>query len=114
MEKITNSANLKSMIMALENQQRTEYPVLKAELLEGGEKLKPINIIKNTLAQIISTPGLTKDLIKGTVLFIISTIFSKIFAKKLENPMIKLLGVVVEMVILNVIAKRLERRSLKE
>lgn len=114
MEKITHSANLKSMIMALENQQHTEYLVLKTELLQEGQKLKPINIIKNTLAQIIATPDLAKDLIKGTILFIISTVFSKFFAKKLDTPVMKLLGIVVEMVILNVIAKRLEKQSLKD
>lgn len=114
MEKIESASNLKNVIMDLENQQSMDSQAIKDELKEDAEMLKPINILRRVVAKFIATPGLTRDIKKGIVIFIIGAIFKKMFGRQLNHPLVKVLAVVAEMLILNMLANKLAPKQLKQ
>lgn len=106
MQEIKNATELKKVIEQLALQQTNEYPALKAEVIETTEKLTPINIIRNTLLQIVSTPELSKDLLKATLIYVVGVAIKKIFFGTAANPLLKLVGTIVEILFLNIINRK--------
>jgi hypothetical protein len=114
MPEITNATELKRAIEQLTLQQTNEYPVLKAEVIESSDKLKPINILKDTLLQVVSTPDLSQDLLKATIIYIAGIVIKKIFFGKSANPIMRLIGTIIELVLMNIMQKKSDRNQLEE
>ena len=108
MQKITTAADLKIAIRQLEYKQGTEWPLLKEQFLDTYESLKPINIIKSTFKEVISAPGLKTDVVNAAIGFTTGFVAKKIFIGKANNPLTKLLGIIVEMFVANKVAKNAE------
>lgn len=114
MQEITNAKELKQAIEQLALQQTNEYPILKAEVIEISDNLKPISIIKNTLLQIVSTPNQTADLLKATIIYIVGVVIEKIFFGKSANPLMKLIGTIIEIVFIKFMQKKTDWNQLEE
>lgn len=119
MQEITNATELKRAIEKLALQQLNEYPILKAEVIESSEKLKPINMIRDTLLEVVSTPvasisDSSKDLFKATIIYIVGIAIEKIFFGKSASPLMKLVGTIIEIVLINIIQRKAERNQLEE
>jgi hypothetical protein len=105
MERIENDEDLQTAIFMLEARKENELRILKKQLREVSECLKPINIIKNTIKDAVSSPELQGNLIGsaigmgtgfiakklivgssgGFIKKIIGTIVQKIVARKVSN-----------------------------
>jgi hypothetical protein len=76
MENITTSAELKKAIQVLEVDQYVQGQELKAQLLIIVDSFKPINILKNSVKDIVSSPFLVDNLI-GSAVSMATGYFSK-------------------------------------
>jgi hypothetical protein len=56
MQNITSSADLKDAIKLLEVEQEMKEQLLRDQLYLTYESLKPLNLLKNTLKEISSSP----------------------------------------------------------
>ena len=98
---ITTSADLKAAIKQLEQQQASEWPLLKEEFLKTADSLKLINIIKSTFKEAVNTPDLKTDIINSAIGLTTGILAKKIIIGKTLNPLSKLAGVVLEIFVAN-------------
>jgi hypothetical protein len=99
MQKITNIVDLKMAIRQLENKKVEEWLLLKDQFSAFYENSKPLTIIKNTFKEFISSPDLKTTLINGAIGLATGFITKKIVVGNTHNPVTKLLGYLVEMVV---------------
>jgi hypothetical protein len=105
MQNITSTAALKNAIQLLEVEQDFKRQLLKDELLLTYESLKPVNILRNTLKEISSSPYLI-DNISGTAMGLLSGFLSKkIFVGTSGNLIRKLFGSILQFGVTNVVAQ---------
>ncbi|MCX6285046.1 MAG: hypothetical protein NTW31_12525 [Bacteroidetes bacterium] len=67
MEKITSVSRLKDAIQLLEDRQAFQGQMLKEQVYGTIEALKPGNILKNTLANLASTPNLVDSVLSTAI-----------------------------------------------
>ena len=88
-------------ILAKEAELELEGRLLKVHFKQTYESLKPINLIKNTFKQAISSPEI-KDNITNTVLGMATGFISKkLVVGNTHNPLTNILGKVIEAVVTN-------------
>jgi len=105
MEKITCTAELKLAIQNLEFQQEVQGQLLKDHFFVTFESLKPINLIKNTLLEITSSPYLIDNML-GAIMGLISGYLSKKIAVGTSNSLIrKILGAALQFGVTNIVAQ---------
>jgi hypothetical protein len=105
MQKIKNTADLKSAILLLEHKKTEESALLKGQFLNLCESLKPVNIIKNAFKEVYSAPGLKTRVINAAIGIVSGFVTKKIFFGRTQNLFAKLLGFVTEMVVAGKVAK---------
>jgi len=96
MQKIKGIMDLKSAIQQLEYTQAMEWGLLKEQIIDTCENLKPINIIKDTLKEAYSTPDFKAIILKTIINFTTGFIARKAFIGKSPNILIKLLGFIMD------------------
>jgi hypothetical protein len=105
MENITSTAGLKKAIELLEAEQAFKLQQLKEQFKPVYESLKPLNIFKNTLNDINSSPYLIDNII-GTALGLATGYFSKrLVVGASINKARKLLGAIMQFGITNVVTQ---------
>ncbi len=77
--------NLAQKIALLKNKQKYDFEILKTHFRYTYQDIKPVNIIKNTLHEVVSSKDIKIDLLKGVVGYFSNKFFSKIN----KNPIIK-------------------------
>jgi hypothetical protein len=108
MEKISSSAQLKEAILVLEIEQTIQAQQLKEQFQHTYESLKPINILKNTLMEVTTSP-LLLDNILGGIMGLASGYFSKkIVVGSSHNIFRKFMGVLMQFGVSNVVAQNPE------
>ena len=73
--------------------------MLKEHFHLAYESVKPVNIIKNTIKEIISSPDLKTKVVNAAIGLSVGFVAKKVFTGKSDNPLIKLSGTILEMVI---------------
>ncbi len=96
MQKITNITGLKSAIQQLEYKSINELALLKKELFNTCESLRPINIIKSTLKEFYSAPDLKATILKAVISITTGFVARKIFIGRSPSITTKLLGFIME------------------
>lgn len=96
MQKITNALELQNAILVLENEHAIKELLLKEQLYCTYESLKPINIIKNTLRDAISTSSLTDNLLGAISGLAGGYLSKKIVVGKSGNIIRNMLGSVLQ------------------
>ena len=105
MQNITSSVELKNAIQILEIEQAVNGQLLKEQLYQTCESLKPANILKNTLKDITSSPNLI-DNILGTAIGLVTGYFSrKIVIGTSGNIFRKLFGSIVQVGVTDVVSQ---------
>jgi len=105
MEKITCAAELKLAIRTLEFERDIQGQMLKEQFFVTFESLKPVNIIKNTLHEITSSPYLIDNML-GAILGMASGYVSrKIAVGTSHNLFRKMAGSVLQFGITNIVAQ---------
>lgn len=105
MQKITSITELKSAIQELEYQQVNEWPVLKEQFLNTYENMKPINLVKNALNDLTTSPDLKGDLLNTTLSLAAGFISKKIAVGTTHNPLKQLLGTLLQMGVTSIVSK---------
>jgi hypothetical protein len=108
MQNITSAVELKDAIQLLEAEQSIKGQLLREQLFLTYESLKPINLLKNALKEISSTPYLI-DNISGTAMGLLGGFLSKkIFVGASGNLIRKLFGSVLQIGVTNLVAQNSE------
>ena len=105
MQNITSIAELKDAIQLLEVDQNIKGRLLKEQLFLTVESLKPVNLLRNTLKEISTSPYLIDNL-SGSAMGLLSGFLSKkIFIGASGNMIRKLIGSVLQFGVTNVVAQ---------
>jgi hypothetical protein len=108
MQNITSAAELKDAIQLLEAEQSIKGQLLREQLFLTYESLKPVNLLRNALKEISSTPYLI-DNISGTAMGLLGGFLSKkIFVGASGNLIRKLFGSVLQFGVTNLVAQNSE------
>jgi hypothetical protein len=67
MQKITSSTDLKDAILLLEERRSFQGQVLKEDFFVIVESIKPVNIIRNTFSEVVSSPDLIGSILSTTL-----------------------------------------------
>jgi hypothetical protein len=106
MENITSATELKNVIQRLEIEQAIDGQLLKEQFYFAFESLKPVNILRNTLYEITSSPHLM-DSILGTAVGLASGYVSRkiVMIGASGNIIRKLLASVMQLGVTNVVSQ---------
>ena len=96
MEKITTSTELKNAIQLLEVEQYVCGQQLKEQLLTTYESFKTVNLFKNTLKEVVSSPFVIDNLIATGISMATGYLSSKILVGVSGKIARKLLGTVLQ------------------
>jgi hypothetical protein len=105
MQNITSVAGLKDAIQLLEVDQANKEQLLKEQFYLVYESFKPVNLIRNALKDVASSPHLI-DNILGTAMGLVTGYLSKkVFIGTSGNMFRKLFGSVLQLGVTNAVAK---------
>jgi hypothetical protein len=104
MENITSSAELKKAIQLLEIEHAFNGQKLKEQFHLTYESLKPVNILKGTLKDIISSPNLIDNILGTTIGLATGYLTKKIVIGASGNLFRKLFGSAMQIGVTNVVA----------
>ncbi len=105
MEKGHTTTSLKQLILEKEAEHQAEGKLLKEHFHLAYESVKPINIIKNTIKEAIYSPDLKSNVINATIGLSAGFVAKKIFTWESQNPLTKLLGIILEIVVASKVTK---------
>lgn len=86
---------LMKKIILLEYKQNYDLEILKLELVSAYEVLNPINLIKNTIHEVVTSPDLRNELLKKTVAATMGYLANKSLFGFSLNPVKKIIESVV-------------------
>ena len=96
MEKITTSAELKNAIQLLEVEQYVSGQQLKDQLFTTYESFKTVNLFKNTLKEVVSSPFVIDNLIATGISMATGYLSGKILVGVSSKIVRNLLGTVLQ------------------
>lgn len=105
MQELEPSILLKQLILETEAEYRLEGKILKDHFHQTYESLKPINLIKDTLKEAISSPDIKANMVNAAIGLTTGFIGKKVFVGKSDNQLKKLTGAILEMVIASKVTK---------
>lgn len=109
MKKITNAEDLSKAIKHLEAKQFSEGVLLKEHFFIAYDSIQPINIIKTTLKEMVQSSELKTNLSKLVFGSVSGIIAKKIVIGETHNPISKLMGVAVEMLVSKSVIKNADQ-----
>ena len=105
MEPITCIADLKNAIQILEFEHAVKKQLLKEQVYLIYENLKPVNLIKNTLSEVASSPYLIDNILGATMGLASGYISRKLVVGGSHNIIKKLFGTILQFGVTNVVAQ---------
>lgn len=105
MQKVTSTTELKDAILQLEQKQREQWVDLKEHINVAFDALKPINLLRSTYREFISTPHVAEDLIGSTIGLTTGLITKKLIVKKSHNVLLNFAGGLAQMLISNFVTR---------
>lgn len=108
MQKISNVTELQNAIQLLEEKQLNDGVILRELFFKTCESLKPINIIKDTVREMVDSADLKTDVSKLVIGTASGFIAKKVLVGETHNPFSKLFGVVVEMMVSKNVIKNVD------
>jgi small ligand-binding sensory domain FIST len=96
---------LNQRIKQLEAQQDAEWIAIKDEIDEIKENLKPLNLIRNTVAEINETVGFKSDLAQSAISIGIGYLAKKLVVGKTDSIFKNILGSILQLAVTTLVAK---------
>lgn len=105
MHKVTSTKELKDAILHLEIEQKEKWVDFKDNLGVAFEALKPINLIKSTYREFLSTPHVAENIVGSTIGLTTGLITKKLIVKKSGNVFRNFAGGLAQMLISNFVTR---------
>jgi len=96
---------LKEAIKLLKEKQTLELELVKEQLYITYESFKPINVVKNTLQEIGTSPDLRNGIVSNVIGLAAGYLSKKVLVGTSGNPLKKVMGYLLQIAIGNVVAK---------
>ena len=108
-QKIRSVIELRESILLLEMKRENEKEGLKEQVRTTYENLRPINLIKNTLNELVSTvPDQKTNLVNTTLSLAAGYLSKKAVVGKTHKPIRQLLGTLLQIGVSSLVAKNPE------
>ena len=108
MKKKNETESLNETIILLRNKQSEELKLVKEQFHIIYESLKPINLIKDTVHEITSSPDLKNNLVNNIIGLTTGFLSKKILVGATHNPIKKLFGTLLQFTVANIVSKHSE------
>jgi hypothetical protein len=108
MQKITTALELKEAIRLLEETQVSEGRILKEQFFIVLESIKPVNLIKSTFNEVVSSPNLINNIFSTTIGLAAGYLSNKTIVGSSGNLFKKLLGTLLQFGVTTLIIKNPE------
>ena len=105
MEAIYTIDALNQRIKQLEAQQDAEWIAIKDEIDEIKENLKPLNLIRNTVAEINETVGFKSDIAQSAISIGVGYLAKKLVIGKSDGIFKNIFGSLVQLAVTTLVAK---------
>ena len=105
MENITTSAGLKNAIQRLEYRQIENGQRLEEDFFVVVESLKPSNLIRNAMGNIVESPNLVTNILGGALGLVSGYLTKKLAIGGSGNIIKKLLGTILQFGVTSVVAQ---------
>lgn len=106
MKSITTLIELKEEIALLETKQEGNARDLKEQFKIGFESLRPVNLIKSTVKELVSAPDLKGNILNATIGIGAGYLTRKVVIGSTLNPLKQLLGTLLQVGITNVVSRK--------
>jgi hypothetical protein len=106
MNKINSTETLGQMISLLEQKQAIEAQSLRRQYRVAYESVKPLNLVKSALDNVISSPDLKHNILNTVVGLTSGYISKKLLMGSSKNPFKRILGTVLQFAVTNIVAKQ--------
>lgn len=103
MKKITKTAALNEAITLMQHHQDVELDLLKSQFRDTYESLKPINIVKTGIKEMVSKSGLKGDLLKIAIGLTAGFLSKKFMVGSSHHPIKRMLGSLLQYAVANVV-----------
>ncbi len=101
MDNIRTSEDLKNALLLVEAEHEIKLQLLKDEIFVIYESLKPMNLLKKSIKDVIASPDIADDILNAASGFISEFISKRIIIGDSDNPLRKILGASVQFAIIN-------------
>lgn len=108
MEKITSITELRETILLLEIKQAKEKTLLKEQFTVTYESLKPVNLIKSKINELITSPNLKESILNGVMSLAAGYLSKKVAVGTTHNPLKQLLGTLLQVGVTSIVSKNSE------
>ena|SRR5665648_206788 len=96
MQNITSVIEIKEAIRLLEERQAAEGQVLKEHFFVVVDSVKPLNLIKNTLHDVTTSPDLLSNMLSTTIGLAAGYLTNRTLVRSTGGVLKKLLGTVIQ------------------
>ena len=108
MAKQTAVESLKESIRLLEIQQAEEGKILKEQFKATYESLKLVNLVKSSLADLTNSVEIKNNLFETIVSIVTGYLSKKLMISSTSNPFKKIIGVLIQLGVTNLVSKNAE------
>jgi len=105
MKKPNEKDSLNELILLQEQQYDTDLRLLREQFHIAYESLKPINLIKNVVHEVTTSPEIKNDIVSNAIGLATGFISKKLLLDTSHNPIKKVLGTLLQFAIGNVVSK---------
>lgn len=106
MKTINQKEELALKIAQLRNKQATDFLILKEQYHSTIDSFKPINLIKNSIEDAITSPGLKMNIINGAIGFSTNYLKNNLLNSSSKNPVKRILSNVLKFAVTTFREKR--------
>jgi hypothetical protein len=99
MKTIDEKEALKQTIITLRNKQADDFFVLKQQYHTTIDSFKPVNLIKNSIQEVLTSPNLKANLMQGAIALGTNYISNKVFFGNANHPVKRVLGSVYKAIV---------------
>jgi hypothetical protein len=96
---------LDEKLISLENRRTHELKLLKEQFYFVHEGLKPINLVKNTLKDVFTSPQLKNNAIGNAMGLATGYLSKKVIVGSSHNPIKNIIGTVLQFAVANTVSK---------
>lgn len=105
MKKTNETDSLNEMIVLQQQQYDTDLRLLKEQLSIAYESVKPLNLIKNLVHDVTTSPEIKKDVLSNVIGLGTGLLSKKLLMGASHNPITKIVGTVFEFAVANMVSK---------